>query len=198
MHGLRILDVGCGGGLLAESLARQGAFVHGIDVNEEGIQVAQRHALLDPELAGRLTYEQATIENVAARCTTTHSRTDTSFHAVIASEVIEHVANVQQFCTALVQATAPGGAIVVSTMSRTPRAYALAVLAAENILGMVPRGTHEWSKFIIPEELTMVMKEAGATLEQMAGMVYNPVSGRWMLATDVNVNYIAYFKRNME
>lgn len=189
LAGLRILDVGCGGGLLGEALARMGADVEGIDVNQEGLAAAAAHAALDPQLETRLRYRMATVEDIVAAG-------GAAYDAVIASEVIEHVASVPEFCAALVDATAPGGAVVVSTMSRTLRSYALAIVAAERVLGWVPPGTHEWSKFLNPEEVAMAVEAGGgAALRQVAGMVFDPFSGRWALGRDTGVNYIAYFQK---
>lgn len=195
LAGLRLLDVGCGGGILAEGLARLGAEVHGIDVNEAGIDAAEAHAALDPALAGRLRYSAGTVEVEAAA--------GRRYDAVVASEVIEHVASVPAFCSALVGATAPGGAFILSTLNRTARAWALAVVAAERVLGWAPPGTHEWSKFLTPEEMVLALEEAGersgggggaVALEQIAGMVFDPIQGRWGLGRDLGINYIAYFR----
>jgi polyprenyldihydroxybenzoate methyltransferase / 3-demethylubiquinol 3-O-methyltransferase len=134
LAGLRVLDVGCGGGLLSEALARMGADVTGIDVTEEAVAAARAHASLDPALSSSLRYEKAALEELVAQ--------GEKFDAVIASEVIEHVDNVEGFCRALSAATVPRGAVVVSTMSRTARAFALAVVAAEHVLRMVPAGEH--------------------------------------------------------
>jgi polyprenyldihydroxybenzoate methyltransferase / 3-demethylubiquinol 3-O-methyltransferase len=196
LTGLKLLDVGCGGGILSEALARMGADVHGIDVNSEGIAAAQAHAALDPtiEPGTRLKYSTTKAEDIVLI-------EKESFDAVIASEVIEHVASVPAFCTALIQATAPGGAILISTLNRTVRAYALAVVAAEHVLRWAPPGTHEWSKFISPEELVLAMEEAGeregksVTLEQVSGMMFDPLKGQWGLGRDVGINYIAFFRK---
>ncbi|KAG7670169.1 putative Ubiquinone biosynthesis O-methyltransferase, mitochondrial [Nannochloris sp. 'desiccata'] len=196
LSGLKLLDVGCGGGILSEALARMGAHVHGIDVNPEGIAAAQAHAALGPSFdhPGRLQYSTTKVEDIVK---TEKER----FDAVIASEVIEHVASVPAFCTALIQATAPGGAIVISTLNRTIRAYALAVVAAEQVLQWAPPGTHEWSKFLTPEELVLAMEEAGeregksVSLEQVSGMVFDPLKGQWGLGRDVGINYIAFFRK---
>lgn len=190
LAGLRVLDVGCGGGLLSEALARMGADVDGIDVNPEGIAAAQAHAALDPGMAGRLHYKAVTLEGTVA------GKGAGRYDAVIASEVIEHVASVSGFCASLVEAAAPGGAIVISTINRTPQAFALAVVAAEYVLRWVPAGTHDWSKFVQPEEVAMAMEAAGeVALRQVAGMGYNPLTGQWSLGKDTGINYIAYFQK---
>jgi polyprenyldihydroxybenzoate methyltransferase/3-demethylubiquinol 3-O-methyltransferase len=173
-----------------------GGHVHGIDVNYEGIAAAQVHAALDPSLEypERLKYSTTKVEDIAIT-------EQESFDAVIASEVIEHVASVPAFCTALIQATAPSGAIVISTLNRTVRAYALAVVAAEQVLQWAPPGTHEWSKFVTPEELVLAMEEAGerqgktVKLEQVSGMIFDPLKGQWGLGRDVGINYLAFFRK---
>lgn len=196
LSGIKLLDVGCGGGILSEALARMGAHVHGIDINSEGIAAAQAHAALDPSIdqPERLQYSTTKVEDIV-------KTQKESFDAVIASEVIEHVASVPAFCSALIQATAPGGAIVISTLNRTVRAYALAIVAAEQVLRWAPPGTHEWSKFITPDELVLAMEEAGERegksvgLEQISGMIFDPLKGQWGLGRDVGVNYIAFFRK---
>lgn len=178
---------------MSEALARMGAEVEGIDVNEEGIAAASAHAALDHSLIGKIEYSTTTVESIAA--------SGRQYDAVIASEVIEHVASVPAFCTALVKATKPGGAVVISTLNRTVRAYVLAVVAAEQFLKWAPPGTHEWDKFLTPEELILAMEDAGNTqkaevvLEQAAGMIFDPLRGEWGLGRDLGINYIAYFKK---
>lgn len=188
LEGLRLLDVGCGGGILSESLTRLGAQVTGIDVNQAGIDTASKHAESDPDLASQLTFRLAPIEQLAAE--------GLQFDAVIASEVIEHVDNVPGFCEALGKVTKPGGAALISTINRTPQAYALAVAAAEYILKIVPVKTHDWDRFITPAELALLMRtKAGLDIDQLAGMVYDPIRGVWELSRSTAVNYIAYFRK---
>ncbi|PRW18354.1 ubiquinone biosynthesis O- mitochondrial [Chlorella sorokiniana] len=208
LAGLRLLDVGCGGGLLAEALARMGAHVTGIDVNEGGLEAARAHARLDPDLAGRLQYRATTAEQLAAA--------GEQYDAVVASEVIEHVASLPAFCAALDALTRPGGGVAVSTLNRTPRSYALAVVAAEHLLRWVPPGTHDWTRFVTPEELVLQMEEStgrrgdasqggsspggstgsgGLRLQLLAGMQYNPLTGGWSLGRDTGINYIAWFAK---
>ena len=191
LHGLKLLDVGCGGGILSESLARMGAHVDGIDAGKEGPEVAKAHAQGDLRIANRLRYRSTTLENVV--------NLGEKFHAVIASEVIEHVDNPRQFCSALVKATLPGGVVILSTINRTYRSYALAIIAAENVLGIVPKGTHEWTKFITPEELTLMMMEAGTNKPSLAaGMYFDIISRKWILTRDLGVNYITVFPHSLE
>jgi polyprenyldihydroxybenzoate methyltransferase / 3-demethylubiquinol 3-O-methyltransferase len=186
LNGLRILDVGCGGGILSESLARMGAHVQGIDATAEGPEVAAAHAATDPQLESRLQYRTTTVEDVVSMGET--------YDAVIASEVIEHVASVPDFCNALVGASVPGGSVILSTINRTARAYALAIVAAERVLRLVPPGTHEWSKFVTPAELTLAMRDAGSgPAERAAGMQFDIVRGKWDLSRDIGINYIMSF-----
>ena len=122
---------------------------------------------------------------------------------MVASEVLEHVASVPAFCGALAALARPGGGVAVSTLNRTPRSYALAILAAEHVLRWVPPGTHDWDLFVTPEELTMQMAESGGgsgglSLQLMAGMEYSPLTGEWSLGRDTGVNYIAYFAKSPE
>lgn len=194
LTGLKLLDVGCGGGLLSESLARMGAEVHGIDVNDQLIAVARSHASLDPILAQRLQYEMVPLEHIA-------QVSPGKYDVVIASEVIEHVEAIDTFCKSLVNVTTANGGIIISTLARTLGAYLGGIVAAERILGWVPRGTHSWEKFINPEELELVMKEAGLAasesvgLDQIAGMTYNVSNGTWQLSRDLGINYISYFRK---
>ena len=180
LTGLSVLDIGCGGGILSEPLARLGGSVTGIDPVEESIGVAMLHA---KKQSLPITYRTATAEALASEgCT---------FDVVIASEVIEHVADVSSFlktCRALCK---PRGLIIISTLNRTPKSYALAIVAAEHILGLAPRGTHDWKKFIRPEELEAALKQAGFKVGRLSGMVFKPLMGVWSLSDrDLSINYI--------
>lgn len=183
LEGLKIVDVGCGGGILSEPLARLGATVTGVDAVEKNIKIAQLHAGLDPETS--------TIEFC---CTTAEKLVEEGrkFDAVMALEVIEHVADPAEFCKSLAALTIADGATVISTINRSMRAYATAIVAAEYILHWLPRGTHQWSSFLTPEELVLILQRAGINVEEMAGFVYNPVTGRWSLSDDISVNFIAF------
>ena len=180
LSGLSVLDIGCGGGILSEPLARLGGSVTGIDPVEESIGVATVHA---KKQGLNIAYRAASAEALVSEgCT---------FDVVIASEVIEHVADVASFlktCRALCK---PGGLLIVSTLNRTPKSYALAIVAAEHILGLAPRGTHDWKKFIKPEELEAALKQAAFNVGRRSGIVFKPLMGVWSLSDrDLSINYI--------
>ncbi|KAA3465458.1 hexaprenyldihydroxybenzoate methyltransferase, mitochondrial [Gossypium australe] len=156
-EGLRFIDVGCGGGILSEPLARMGATVTGIDAIEKNIKIARLHANLDP-----------TTSTIEYSCTTAEKLVEEQrkFDAVIALEVIEHVSDAAEFCKSLSALTAHEGATVVSTINRSMRSYATAIVAAEYLLQWLPKGTHQWSSFLTPEELTMILKRAGVDVSK--------------------------------
>ncbi|GLT55989.1 hypothetical protein SLA2020_290640 [Shorea laevis] len=186
-EGLKLIDVGCGGGILSEPLARMGATVTGIDAVEKNIKIARLHADLD----------QAT-STIEYCCTTAEKLVEEQrkFDAVISLEVIEHVADPTGFCKSLAALTVPGGATVISTVNRSMRSYATAIVAAEYILHWLPKGTHQWSSFLTPEELVLILQRASINVQEMAGFVYNPLTGKWSLSDDVSVNYIAFGTKN--
>ncbi|CAI9784358.1 unnamed protein product [Fraxinus pennsylvanica] len=182
-EGLTFVDVGCGGGIISEPLARMGASVIGIDAVEKNIKIAQLHADLDP-ITSFIEY----------RCTTAEKLVEEQrqFDAVIALEVIEHVANPSEFCKSLSELTSSRGATIISTINRSVRAYASAILMAEHVLQWLPRGTHEWSSFLTPEELVVILQRASISVDEMAGFVYNPLTGQWSISDDISVNFIAF------
>jgi 2-polyprenyl-6-hydroxyphenyl methylase / 3-demethylubiquinone-9 3-methyltransferase len=181
---LTILDVGCGGGVLSEPLARLGAKVTGLDPAPTNISVAKLHA----ERAGvSVDYRNETVEAVVARGET--------FDMVLAMEVVEHVADVQAFVKACGEAAKPGGALAMATLNRTLRSFALAIVGAEYILGWLPKGTHEWDKFVTPDELTEALRVAGFTVTDLKGVVYNPLRGDWSVSEDLSVNYMLLAER---
>jgi 2-polyprenyl-6-hydroxyphenyl methylase/3-demethylubiquinone-9 3-methyltransferase len=186
LKGLTVLDIGCGGGLVAEPLARLGAEVTGIDPAPENIEAAKAHA----EGAGlRITYQAATAEAFAA--------SGKSFDAVLLLEVVEHVPDVPAFLKAVAPLVKPGGVMILSTLNRTLKAYALAIIGAELILRWLPLGTHNWDRFVSPDELRAALKGAGLSLKDVMGMVYNPFVDEWRLASDSDVNYFATATRGV-
>lgn len=188
-EGLKIVDVGCGGGILSEPLARMGAMVTGIDAVDKNIKIARVHAELDPATS-TIEYLCATAEKLVDE--------QRQFDAVISLEVIEHVANPDEFCKSLGALTVANGATVISTVNRTLRGYATNIIAAEYILHWLPKGTHEWAKFVTPEELVLILKQASVTVQEMAGLVYNPFSGKWVLSDDISVNYMAFGSKSAQ
>lgn len=182
-EGLRIIDVGCGGGLLCEPLSRMGAQVTGIDAVEKNINVALLHAVRDP-LTASIDYRCTTAEQLVQQ--------KEHFDAVISLEVIEHVADPQEFVKSLAELTVDNGAVLISTINRTMRSYFMAIVAAEYILGWLPRGTHDWSNLITPVELVLLIKRASISVHEVAGLVYDPLRNDWRLSDDTDVNYIAF------
>jgi 2-polyprenyl-6-hydroxyphenyl methylase / 3-demethylubiquinone-9 3-methyltransferase len=180
LSGLKLLDIGCGGGLISEPLARLGADATGIDPAPENIETARRHA----EGSGlTIDYRQALVEDLAAEGTT--------FDAVVCLEVVEHVPDVAAFlkvCSGLVR---PGGIMIVSTLNRTPKAYFLAIVGAEYILRWLPVGTHQWERFVTPDELRQHLMSAGLAEPSLRGLVYDPLADQWSLSSDTDVNYMA-------
>jgi 2-polyprenyl-6-hydroxyphenyl methylase / 3-demethylubiquinone-9 3-methyltransferase len=183
-QGLRVLDVGCGGGLIAEPLARLGAEVVAIDASAENISVARAHAA---ESGLAIDYRAAAAEDLA--------ETGARFDVVLALEILEHVADRDAFlaaCTALVK---PGGALIAATLNRTPQSYLLAIVGAEYVLGWLPRGTHDWKKFVRPSELAGAVRRCGLELCDFAGISYSPLADSWRLGRDLTVNYLAFIRR---
>jgi 2-polyprenyl-6-hydroxyphenyl methylase/3-demethylubiquinone-9 3-methyltransferase len=181
LGGARVLDVGCGGGILADAMARRGADVLGIDLAEKPLKVAQLHAL-EGEPAS-VAYRLVAAEDLAREM-------PGQFDAVTCMEMLEHVpdpASVVQACAALAK---PGGAVFFSTIHRNPKAFLYAIVGAEYVLSLLPRGTHEYARFIRPSELAQWCRDAGLTLQSSRGMEYNPLTRRYRLSGDTGVNYL--------
>lgn len=178
--GLRILDIGCGGGLLSEPMARLGATVVGADAAERNIPVARIHA----EQSGlTIDYRHTTAEAIAD--------SGERFDAVLNMEVVEHVTDPQAFLTVCQTLLRPGGLMVCSTINRNPKSYMMAIVGAEVVMRWLPRGTHDWAKFITPDELTDMLVKAGLDVVDRKGFVFNPVAWSWSLSDrDLSVNYV--------
>ena len=184
LEGLSILDIGCGGGLVAEPLTRLGASVTGIDADAQAIEVATAHAaLMDLPIA----YQCTSAESLAS--------VGQSFDVALALEIVEHVADVAGFLATCTQLVAPQGPLILSTLNRTWKAYALAIVGAEYILNMVPKGTHDWHKFLTPAELANHLRPLGFSFADLRGMSFNPLTGDWSLSPDLSVNYLGYARR---
>jgi len=182
--GLSVLDIGCGGGLIAEPMARLGGAVTGIDAAARNVNVAALHA----RRAGlAIDYRSVAAEDLAA--------TGAQFDIVLALEILEHVADLGVFLDAAARLTRPGGALVFATLNRTPQAWLLAIVGAEMVLRWLPRGTHDWDRFVRPSELAAFLRRNGVTMRELAGVHYRPLSGDWALGRDLAVNYMAFATR---
>lgn len=178
--GLRLLDIGCGGGLLSEPMARLGFDVVAADASEKNIKTASVHG---HEQGLAIDYRVATAEGLAEA----HER----FDVILNMEVIEHVADLKLFLQSCGSMLKPEGMMIVATLNRTAKSFALAIVGAEYVLGWLPRGTHDWSKFVTPEELDTALTGAGLRVGAKSGVVFNPLSGRWSLSSsDTDVNYM--------
>lgn len=179
-EGLRILDIGCGGGLLSEPMARLGATVVGADAAAGNIPVAQVHAT---QSGLDIDYRHTTAEDIAT--------TGETFDVVLNMEVVEHVADPQAFLTACQQLLVPNGLLLCSTINRNPKSYLMAIIGAEHVMRWLPKGTHEWDKFITPDELFNLIQKAGLDPVDRKGFVFNPIKWSWSLSDrDLSVNYV--------
>ena len=184
LEGLRILDIGCGGGLLSEPVARMGADVLGADASERNIGIASTHAA---QTGVKVDYRAVTAESLAAAGET--------FDVVLNMEVVEHVADVEFFIATCASMVRPGGLMLVSTINRTFKAAALAIVGAEYVLGWLPRGTHQYEKLVRPEELEAPLKTSGMEVVEMKGVFFNPLHNQWNLSADIDVNYMVLARR---
>jgi 2-polyprenyl-6-hydroxyphenyl methylase/3-demethylubiquinone-9 3-methyltransferase len=180
LAGKKVLDVGCGGGILAEAMSKLGATVSGIDLSEKALRVAELH-LHESRLD--IAYEGVSAEDLAARAAS-------SFDVVTCMELLEHVPEPASMVAACARLVRPGGHVFFSTLNRNPKAYLFAVVGAEYVLGLLPKGTHDYRRFIKPSELARWSREAGLRVEEMTGMLYNPVTKQYRLGEDCDVNYL--------
>ena len=180
LEGAAVLDVGCGGGILAEAMARRGAKVTGIDLSEKALTVAQLH-LLESKLD--VEYQSVSAEDYAAA----HAG---KFDVVTCMELLEHVPEPGAMVAACARLVRPGGQVFFSTINRNPKSYLFAVVGAEYVLGLLPKGTHDYMRFIKPSELSRWSREAGLRVDELIGMSYNPITKRYWLGRDCDVNYL--------
>ena len=177
----RVLDVGCGGGILADAMARKGADVLGIDLAEKSLKVAQLHAL--EAGTSQITYRLVAAEALAAEM-------PDQFDVVTCMEMLEHVPDPASVVQACAQLAKPGGWVFFSTINRNPKSFLMAILGAEYVLNLVPRGTHEYARLLRPSELARFCRDAGLDMQQSRGLQYNPLSRRYRLSTNTSVNYM--------
>jgi 2-polyprenyl-6-hydroxyphenyl methylase/3-demethylubiquinone-9 3-methyltransferase len=178
-EGLSLLDIGCGGGLLSEPMARLGFAVTGADASERNIGTARAHAAIS---GANVDYRCATAEALAAE--------GASFDLILNMEVVEHVADLNGFLASCAAMLKPGGLMFVATLNRTLKSLALAKIGAEYILGWLPRGTHDWNRFIAPDELQKILEETRLNILKLQGVAFDPLGWDWKLSTDTDVNYV--------
>jgi len=183
LAGARIIDVGCGAGLVTEPLSWLGAEVLGIDASERNVMVAKRHARLS---GAPVRYRHALPEDCSDQAG--------SFDAVLSLEVVEHVADLPAFLEALARLVAPGGILLIGTLNRTLRSYVKAIVGAEYVLGWLPHGTHDWRKFVTPAELDHSLRRYGFEVAESCGVVFNPLTLRWGTGKDLSTNYLQFHR----
>jgi 2-polyprenyl-6-hydroxyphenyl methylase/3-demethylubiquinone-9 3-methyltransferase len=184
LKGKRVLDVGCGGGILSESMYFKGADVTGIDLGEKALNVAKLHQL---ESEAKVNYQHVAVEQLAAE-------QPASFDVVTCMEMLEHVPDPSSIVAACAKLVKPGGSVFFSTINRNPKAYLFAVIGAEYVLNLLPKGTHDYEKFIKPSELSSWARQAELDVQGMRGMSYNPITQHYWLGDDVSVNYLMHTK----
>ncbi|MDR3394537.1 MAG: bifunctional 2-polyprenyl-6-hydroxyphenol methylase/3-demethylubiquinol 3-O-methyltransferase UbiG [Parasulfuritortus sp.] len=180
LNGKRVIDVGCGGGILAESMAEQGANVTGIDLSDKALRVAKLHLL---ETGRQVEYLAIAAEHIA------EERAET-YDIVTCMEMLEHVPDPASVVDACARMCKPGGWLFFSTLNRNPKSYLFAIIGAEYVLNLLPKGTHEWAKFLKPAELSRFIRHAGLDMIEVTGMTYNPFSQVYKLGSDTDVNYL--------
>lgn len=185
LSGKRVLDIGCGGGILAESMARKGALVTGIDLSDKALAVARLHLL---ESALSVQYEKISAEDLAVQQAE-------SFDVITCMEMLEHVPDPSSIVRACERLVKPDGYIFFSTLNRNLKSYLLAIIGAEYVLNMLPRGTHDYSKFIKPSELSGYMRKAGINPREIVGLTYNPFSKTYRLCSDTSTNYMVFSQK---
>ncbi|WP_166269357.1 bifunctional 2-polyprenyl-6-hydroxyphenol methylase/3-demethylubiquinol 3-O-methyltransferase UbiG [Marinobacter caseinilyticus] len=187
LAGRKVLDVGCGGGLLSEGMAQRGAHVTGIDMGEAPLSVAKLHGL---ESGIAVDYRQTTIETLLEE-----PGQAGQYDVVTCLEMLEHVPNPASVIDACARMLKPGGSLFVSTINRNPKSFLFAIVGAEYVLKMLPKGTHEWRKFIRPSEMSDYLRKANLNVQELTGMTYNPVTKIYKLGRDVDVNYMMHATR---
>jgi len=186
LRGKRILDVGCGGGILSESMAASGARVAGIDLSDKALGVARLHKL---ESGVDVEYRLVAVETLGAE-------SPGAYDVVTCMEMLEHVPEPASVVAAVATLVKPGGTVIISTLNRNPKSYLFAVIGAEYVLGLLPRGTHDWSRFIKPSEIAAWGRRVHLDLVEMIGMTYNPLSRQYRLERDVSVNYLMALRKS--
>jgi len=186
LRGKRVVDIGCGGGILSEAMAAKGAQVMGIDLADKALGVARLHKL---ESGTNVEYRLVAAETLAAE-------SPAAFDVVTCMEMLEHVPGPASIVAAAAKLAKPGGVVVFSTLNRNPKSYLFAVIGAEYILGLLPKGTHDWARFIKPSEIAAWSRRVGLDLIELIGMTYNPLTRQYRLGRDVSVNYLMALRRS--
>ncbi|XP_023727112.1 ubiquinone biosynthesis O-methyltransferase, mitochondrial [Cryptotermes secundus] len=191
LHGMKILEVGCGGGILTEPLARIGADITGIDASQNVIDIASSHAQQDPSVSNSITYTCRTVEE--------HAKEHKDFYdAVVATEVLEHVTHKDLFLEACISTLKPGGSVFITTLNRTVVLWAFGIMLAEYVLGIIPRGTHQLEKCIKPHETQALLEKYGCTTKLIHGMLYNLLSNEWHWSSNTSMNYALHAVRKQQ